>query len=737
MATPHVAGVAALLKAQDPGRDWRAIRNLLLTSGDTVPALAETVTGKRLNARNALTCVGAEVEARLRPLYRSITVAPGQAVPVAVLHAVCADPAGDVAVDVAPGVPFTLHDDGTSSDQVAGDGVYSGEWIAPAIGTYTLTVAGEEVIVHVGNALPNPAPVSGGLYGFALATSDDTIAVGEIFGSDDGSHSGRVHLLAGISGAPLRTFVNPSPDLGDDFGFSIAMEGNLLLVGAPFDDTFGDDVGIAYLFDTMTGALLQTFTNPTGSADGNFGWAVAFVEGRVLVGAPSDTVAPLDSGAAYLFEAFSGALLHTFHSPGAVGGDAFGYTLAARGGHAVIGAPGEEYLFGYGGAYVMDADPSSPTFGDEVLPLHAEPAGYSISQLFGSSIAVVGNDFVVGDPLATVNKPAGYEGPGIGPPNGVAYLLDGTTGAVKHEIQLPEWDGFLPHFGWALAVDDDYILVTAQYEIVTPATGVPLGFAGAAYLVEAATGAPVRRFTHPAPHRNDQFGYAAAAIGEDFIVAAIGDDAVGLDAGMVYRLSAPAPVSRSKCYKTKATPKLPSTNHTLADAIETKVTVVQGVAGTCGPASQSGTPIADAGAYLTCRKIKDAAGQPKLVAQDLQLLGALGLERLTLKKARSLCLASGRDGSLISASLDHYKCYQAKTTKGAPKFVKRTIALADEIESKNVSVAKPVAVCVPVAVDGSAIVVLRHDAHVLPNQGRRRSGGVSAPVLRRDEPRGH
>ena len=54
---------------------------------------------------------------------------------------------------------------------------------------------------------------------------------------------------------------------------------------------------------------------------------------------------------------------------------------------------------------------------------------------------------------------------------------------------------------------------------------------------------------------------------------------------------------------------------------------------------------------------------------------------------------------------DHCKCYQAKTTKGAPKFVKRTIALADEIESKNVSVARPVAVCVPVAVDGSAIVV--------------------------------
>jgi thermitase len=30
MATPHVSGVTALLKAQDPGRDWRAIKNLIL-----------------------------------------------------------------------------------------------------------------------------------------------------------------------------------------------------------------------------------------------------------------------------------------------------------------------------------------------------------------------------------------------------------------------------------------------------------------------------------------------------------------------------------------------------------------------------------------------------------------------------------------------------------------------------------------------------------------------------------
>src|SRR5438876_9214572 len=44
MSAPFVTGVAALLAAADPTLDWRAIRNLLLAGGDTIPVLAYTVT---------------------------------------------------------------------------------------------------------------------------------------------------------------------------------------------------------------------------------------------------------------------------------------------------------------------------------------------------------------------------------------------------------------------------------------------------------------------------------------------------------------------------------------------------------------------------------------------------------------------------------------------------------------------------------------------------------------------
>ena len=56
MATPHVAGVAALLLASDPDLCLRGLKGRLLWTGDPVAALERiTVSERRLNAYNALT----------------------------------------------------------------------------------------------------------------------------------------------------------------------------------------------------------------------------------------------------------------------------------------------------------------------------------------------------------------------------------------------------------------------------------------------------------------------------------------------------------------------------------------------------------------------------------------------------------------------------------------------------------------------------------------------------------
>jgi len=145
MATPHITGVIGLLKAQDPARDWRALKNLVL-AGAVPPTQGKipTLTGGRLYAPNSMNCSNRVVEARMRPaLFETITLAVGASLPLEAININCASPNGNVVVTVAPtGETVTLVDDGTGTDEVAGDGIYSGSWTASAPGTYTLTFPG-------------------------------------------------------------------------------------------------------------------------------------------------------------------------------------------------------------------------------------------------------------------------------------------------------------------------------------------------------------------------------------------------------------------------------------------------------------------------------------------------------------------------------------------------------------------------------------------------------------------
>jgi subtilisin family serine protease len=136
MATPHVAGLIALMHSYDKKLSWWAIRNLIIAGGDKVASLdGKTVSGRRINANGSMTCSGQKVSGLLTPVANTGSMAQA----VTALNINCAKPAGAVTVKISPGgTSVKLVDDGKGSDVVAKDGIYSASW-SPACGTGPFT----------------------------------------------------------------------------------------------------------------------------------------------------------------------------------------------------------------------------------------------------------------------------------------------------------------------------------------------------------------------------------------------------------------------------------------------------------------------------------------------------------------------------------------------------------------------------------------------------------------------
>src|SRR6185295_19515922 len=96
--------------------------------------------------------------------------------------------------------------------------------------------------------------------------------------------AGRAFLFSGATGLLLRTFDPPTPQAGDRFRATLAVDGSDLLVGAPGEG----GSGAVHRFALATGQPLGVLRKDAPQPDDLFGAAVAVVGGRVLVGAPRD-----------------------------------------------------------------------------------------------------------------------------------------------------------------------------------------------------------------------------------------------------------------------------------------------------------------------------------------------------------------------------------------------------------------------------------------------------------------
>ncbi|XHC25748.1 MAG: hypothetical protein ACFHWZ_02795 [Phycisphaerales bacterium] len=187
-------------------------------------------------------------------------------------------------------------------------------------------------------------------FGTDVAVSGSLAVVGAPFADPLGSSSGAAYVFSATSGQQLQKLVPNDGAPQDWFGFAVAISGSLAVVGSPRDDDAGSISGSAYVFDAATGEQLHKLTASDASEGDGFGDSVAISGNLVVVGSGSSA----SPGSAYVFDAETGQELYKLIASDGENGDALGYQVAVIGNRTVCSALNHN---GTGTAYVFDVTP--------------------------------------------------------------------------------------------------------------------------------------------------------------------------------------------------------------------------------------------------------------------------------------------------------------------------------------------------------------------------------------------
>ncbi len=331
-------------------------------------------------------------------------------------------------------------------------------------------------------------------FGFAVDISNGIIAVGAPNDDDNGNDSGSAYLINASTGAQIAKLLPNDGDAGDRFGFSIAIQGNVVVVGAPGDVHNGIASGSAYRFDATTGAQVGKLVPNDPESGDEFGNSIAIDDAVIAVGAWRADDLGEGSGAAYLFDATSGAQLEKLLPDAGNNFQTFGVSIAIDDGIVAVGSRtffvlGEGFTFAK--VHLFDA-----STGDITRVLQADIENYNGDQggQFADTIDINNGLVAVGAPHRSVFFDF----------SGAAYVFDAHSGD-QLEFLFPDDRQDRDHFGSSVALDHDGTLVIGANEDDDTAFS-----GGSAYLYDANSGSEITKLLASDGEAFHMFGSSAA-----------------------------------------------------------------------------------------------------------------------------------------------------------------------------------------------------------------------------------
>jgi hypothetical protein len=365
-----------------------------------------------------------------------------------------------------------------------------------------------------------------------VAISGDTMVIGAATESGEFEGEGAVYIYVRSGRTWTEQARLKAPNAGENFffGYSVAIDGDTLVVGSSYEDsawhsvyngadassdTSAPNSGAAYIYvRTGTTWSQQAYLKASNAtAFDYFGGSVSISGDTVVVGAYGENH---NEGAAYVFKRAINMWAQTAYlkAPNPSSNDMFGTSVAISHNTIAVGAFGES---SFAGAAYIFADGESSWQIESRLAADNASAG----DCFGLSVAVSGDTFVAGAPYQNASGAAYVFARDSGSWNQQAYLKSGHPDAQDR-------------YGWMVATSGDLVVVSSMYEDSSQ-TSVTNGSnsasdnstsnSGAAYIYGMASGAwGQEAYLKPSRHQAGLAFGDNIAVSNDTVVVSSGGD---------------------------------------------------------------------------------------------------------------------------------------------------------------------------------------------------------------------
>ena len=380
--------------------------------------------------------------------------------------------------------------------------------------------------------------------GWSVSISSNTIVVSadsDDVGANINQGSAYIFVRSGDAWVEISHPIASDGAADDEFGRSVSIFGDALVVGARLDDVGANNVqGSAYVFERNTGGAdnwgqVTKLTASDGAANDYFGRSVSIFGDTIVIGANFDDIGTNShQGSAYVFERNTGGadnwgqVTKLTASDGA-GGDYFGDSVSISGDVLVVGAHGDNVSANnqQGSAYVFERNTGGADNWGQVTKLTASDGARS--DWFGSSVSISGDVLVVGangDNVSANNQ------------QGSAYVFERNMGGADNWGQVTKLiasDGAtLDLFGYSVSISGDVLVVGAVLDVVGANS-----YQGSAYIFERNIGGvdnwgQVTKLTASDGTASGGFGVSVSLSGDVLVVGASDDVGANINQGSAY-----------------------------------------------------------------------------------------------------------------------------------------------------------------------------------------------------------